>query len=116
MPQRADTYPKILNLVVRYLLMFLLAFLLFGLILLIFGKNPIHSYKDIFSSTLGSTYGFSEVLVAMIPMLITALAVAVPWQVGLINIGGEGQIYIGAAFATWGRLLSKIRLPGFCYL
>jgi ABC-type uncharacterized transport system permease subunit len=104
MPQRADTYPKILNEVVRYLLMFLLAFLLFGLILLIFGKDPIQSYKDIFTSTLGSSYGFSEVIVAMIPMLITALAVALPWRVGLINIGGEGQLYIGAAFATWGAL------------
>ena len=104
MPQRVDTYPKMLNDVVRYLLMFLLAFLLFGLILLIFGKDPIQSYKDIFTSTLGSTYGFSEVIVAMIPMLITALAVALPWRVGLINIGGEGQLYIGAAFATWGAL------------
>jgi simple sugar transport system permease protein len=104
MPQRADTYPKMLNDAVQYLLMFLLAFLLFGLILLIFGKDPIQSYKDIFTSTLGSTYGFSEVIVAMIPMLITALAVALPWRVGLINIGGEGQLYIGAAFATWGAL------------
>lgn len=104
MPQRADTYPKMLNDGIRYVLMFLLAFLLFGLILLIFGKDPIQSYKDIFTSTLGSTYGFSEVIVAMIPMLITALAVALPWRVGLINIGGEGQLYIGAAFATWGAL------------
>lgn len=104
MPQRADTYPKILRVVVRYLIMFLLAFLLFGLILLIFGKDPIQSYKDTFISTLGSAYGFSEVIVAMIPMLITALAVALPWRVGLINIGGEGQLYIGAAFATWGAL------------
>ncbi len=104
MPQRADTYPKILNVVVRYLPMILLAFFLFGLIVLISGENPIQSYKDIFTSTLGSTYGFSEVIVAMIPMLITALAVAFPWRVGLINIGGEGQLYIGAAFATWGAL------------
>ncbi len=78
MPPRTDTYPRILNVVVRYLLMFLLAFLLFGLILLLFGKDPIQSYKDTFTSTLGSTYGFSEVIVAMIPMLITALAVALP--------------------------------------
>jgi simple sugar transport system permease protein len=84
--------------------MFLLVFLLFGLIVLISGGDPIQSYKDIFTFTLGSTYGFSEVIVAMIPMLITALAVALPWRVGLINIGGEGQLYIGAAFATWGAL------------
>ncbi len=104
MPQRADVYPKILNIVVRYLLMILLAFLLFGLIVLVFGEDPIQSYKEIFTFTLGSTYGFSEVIVKMIPILITALAVAVPWRVGLINIGGEGQLYIGAAFATWGAI------------
>ena len=104
MPQRADTYQKILNVVVRYLLLILLALFLFGLIVMIFGKDPFQAYKDIFTFTLGSTYGFSEVIVKMIPILITALAVAVPWRVGLINIGGEGQLYIGAAFATWGAL------------
>jgi general nucleoside transport system permease protein len=90
--------------VIRYLLMILLSFLLFGIILLIAGKDPIQSYKDIFRSTFGSAYGFSEVIVAMIPMLFTALAVALPSRVGLINVGGEGQLYIGAAFATFGAL------------
>ena len=88
----------------RYLSMILLALLLFGAILLISGKDPLQSYKEVFSSTLGSGYGFSEVLVAMIPMLITALAVALPSRVGLINVGGEGQLYIGAAFSTWAAL------------
>jgi general nucleoside transport system permease protein len=112
MSQRVDTYtrfaisrPRILNsAIARYSLMILLVFVFFGLILLISGKDPIQSYTDIFTSTLGSAYGFSEVIVAMIPMLITAMAVALPWRVGLINIGGEGQLYIGAAFATWGAL------------
>jgi general nucleoside transport system permease protein len=87
--------------------MILLALLLFGLILLVLGKDPIQSYRDIFSATLGSTYGFSEVLLAMIPMLLTALAVALPARVGMINVGGEGQLYIGAAFGTWGALMFK---------
>lgn len=95
---------KVLQTVVRYLLMILLALIMFGLILLIAGKDPLASYKDIFSSTLGSAYGFSEVIVSMIPMLITALAVALPFRVGLINIGGEGQFFLGAAFATFGAL------------
>jgi simple sugar transport system permease protein len=95
---------KVLQTVARYLLMILLAFIMFGLILLIAGKDPLASYKDIFSSTLGSSRGFSEVIVSMIPMLITALAVALPFRVGLINIGGEGQLFIGAAFATFGAL------------
>lgn len=96
--------PPLLQAGARYLLMILLAVLLFGLILVLSGKDPLQSYKDILISTLGSAYGLSEVIVAMIPMLITALAVALPSRVGLINVGGEGQLYIGAAFATWGAL------------
>jgi len=96
--------PSLVNTGIRYLWMTLLTLLLFGFILLASGKDPIRSYQDMFTSTLGSWYGFSEVLVAMIPMLITALAVALPSRVGLINVGGEGQLYLGAAFATWGAL------------
>lgn len=113
MSQTARSLPRVflsnplLSSLLRYLLMTLLALLLFGVILLISGRDPVQSYQDIFSSTLGSAYGFSEVLVAMIPMLITALAVALPARVGLINVGGEGQLYIGAAFATWGALIFK---------
>ena len=106
LPRITFSNPLVSNLI-RYAMMTLLALLLFGVILLISGKDPIQSYKDIFTSTLGSGYGFSEVLVAMIPMLITALAVALPSRVGLINVGGEGQLYIGAAFATWGALTFK---------
>jgi len=110
MSQSAEAYPRsnfsswITNILARYTFMIVLAFLLFAFILLLSGKDPIQSYKDMFTSTLGSVYGFSEVLLAMIPMLITALAVALPSRVGLINVGGEGQLYIGAAFATWGAL------------
>ena len=95
---------KALDLVARYALMVLVVLLLFGLILLISGKDPIQSYKDIFSATLGSSYGFSEVIVAMTPILITALAVALPSRTGLINVGGEGQLYMGACLATWGAI------------
>lgn len=85
----------------RYLLTVLLAFFLFGLIILVIGKNPIQAYRVIFSSTLGSTYGFSEILVSMTPILLTALAVALPSRIMMINVGAEGQLYIGAACATW---------------
>ncbi|MEE8121540.1 MAG: ABC transporter permease [Anaerolineales bacterium] len=95
---------RVLGVVVRYGVVAAVAFLFFGIILLISGKDPIQSYRDIFISTLGSTYGFSEVIVTMTPLLLTALAVALPSRIGLINIGGEGQLYMGACFATWGAL------------
>ena len=90
--------------VVRYVLMVLLAFVFFGVILLISGSNPFQAFKEIFTSTLGSAYGFSEVLVSMTPILITALAVALPSKIMMINVGAEGQLLMGAAFATWGAL------------
>ncbi|NOR89113.1 MAG: ABC transporter permease [Anaerolineales bacterium] len=96
---------KIFRVITRYLSMIVLALGLFGIIIWISGKNPIVSYRELFGSTLGSWYGFSEVLVAMTPMLITALAVALPSRIGLINVGVEGQLYMGACAATWGALI-----------
>jgi len=88
----------------RYLIMIVIVLVIFGLILVISGKNPLQSYHDIFAYTFGGWYGFSEVIVSMTPLLLTALAVAIPSRLGLINVGGEGQLYIGASFATWGAL------------
>jgi simple sugar transport system permease protein len=89
---------------IRFSGLFGLAFIIFAIVLLVFGKNPVKAYVDIFSTTLGSSYGFSEMLVKMIPLVLTAVAVAVPARIWLINVGGEGQLYIGALFATWGAL------------
>lgn len=94
----------VLERVSRYAFMVLGVLVLFGLILLISGQDPIQSYIDIFKYTLGSSYGFSEVIVAMTPILLTALAVAIPSRAGLINVGGEGQLYMGACLATWGAI------------
>ncbi len=84
--------------------MVVVVLVLFGLILLIAGKDPLQSYLDIFRSAFGSAHGFSEVLVSMTPILFTALAVALPSRLGLINVGGEGQLYMGACLATWGAI------------
>jgi simple sugar transport system permease protein len=95
---------RILNGGLRYAAMAALAFVLFGVILQLAGKNPLQAYQDIFTSTLGSAYGISEVFVTMTPLLLTALAVALPSRLGLINVGGEGQLYMGALLATWAAL------------
>lgn len=81
-----------------------LALGVFAVVLLAFGKNPLRAYRDILSSTLGSVYGISETLVTMAPLLLTALAVAIPSRIWLINVGGEGQLFMGALFATWGAI------------
>ncbi len=90
--------------VYRYVATLLLAMLLFAIVLLLFGKDPLRAYADIFRSTLGSRYGLSEVIVKLIPLFFCSLAVLLPARIGLVNVGGEGQLYLGAWLATWGAL------------
>ena len=94
---------------------------MFALVLLVFGRNPLRAYADIFVATLGSWYGVSETLVKLIPLVLTAVAVAVPARIWLINVGGEGQLHIGALAATWGALTfgtwpAWLLLPTMCAL
>lgn len=89
---------------IRYVAIFVVAFVAFAIVLLAVGKDPVRAYVDTFTYTFGSSYGFSEVLARMIPLVLTAAAVALPSRLGLINIGGEGQLYMGAWLATWGAL------------
>lgn len=88
------------------------AFGAFALIMILYGKSPLGALGDMVSSTLGTSYGLSEVLVKMSPMLLTAVAVTVPARLGLVNVGGEGQMFIGGLCATWGALTFK-GLPGW---
>lgn len=88
----------------RYVMILAIALVAYAIVLLLAGKDPIKGYVDTFSFALGTRYGFSEVIVRMIPLLLTAIAVALPSRLGLINVGGEGQLYMGAWLATWGAI------------
>lgn len=84
----------------RTLLVVLLSFIVFGAFLAVTGRNPFDAFAKVYVGTLGSRTGLTEVGVRAIPFLLTALAAAVPARVGLINVGGEGQLYMGALAAT----------------
>src|SRR5690606_19887300 len=58
-------------------------------------------YVSMFTSTFGDLYGFGEVLIKATPIILTGLAAALPARAGMINVGGEGQLAIGALAATW---------------
>ena len=92
-----------------------LAFGIFSAILLAYGKDPVQAYSDIFNNTLASSYGMSEVITKMIPLVIMAVAVALPARLGLVNVGGEGQLYMGGLFASWGAL-TFTHLPAWLLL
>ena len=76
------------------------ALLIFTVFLLATGRDPADAYVKVFHGTLGSKIGWAEIGVRMIPIVLTGLAASIPARVGLINVGGEGQLYFGAWAAT----------------
>src|SRR5271170_530368 len=80
------------------------ALVVFAIVLLADGKDPLLAYYDTLLYVFANAYGFSELWVRMTPLLLTAVAVALPTRLGLINVGGEGQLYRGGWLATAGAL------------
>ncbi|MEM7342581.1 MAG: ABC transporter permease [Actinomycetota bacterium] len=74
-------------------------FVVFGLLLLANGSDPIAGYRAMWDSITRDTNSLGDVLVRFTPYLLAALAVAVPARAGLFNIGGEGQLLVGAVGA-----------------
>ena len=63
-------------------------------------------FQKMFHATFGSAYGAGQVLFRMTTLIFVALAVALPFQVRLFNIGAEGQLQMGAfAAAMTGAML-----------
>src|SRR5580658_5834839 len=81
-----------------------LALAVFAALLIMAGKDPLRAYADTLTYVFGNAYGFSELFVRMTPLLLTAVAAALPARMGLINVGAEGQLYMGAWLATAGAL------------
>lgn len=74
---------------------------LFSIFLIIVsGADVSIAFSSFLTGTFGSTYAFGEVIVKMIPLLIAGLGVSVAFKTGFINLGAEGQIYMGAIAAT----------------
>ncbi len=77
------------------------ALILGSLIFLIVGTSPLTAYGAMLSSALGKASGIRQVIKTAVPLLGTALALAPCFRMKYWNIGAEGQITMGAMFATY---------------
>src|SRR5260370_16663708 len=66
-----------------------IALAVFAMLLSVAGKDPLRAYVDTLVYVFGNAYGFSELLVRMVPLLLTAVPVALPARIGLITVVGE---------------------------
>ncbi len=72
------------------------------------GYNPFTVYANMLKGSLGSVIRFRATLLEMIPLVITSLGILIAFKMKFWNIGGEGQILMGA----FGASLVALRIEG----
>jgi simple sugar transport system permease protein len=97
--KKIDYYSFLEN--ITPLIAVIFALLVGAIVIVIIGEDPIYVYKILFSNAISNRDGWGNVLFRATPLIFTGLAVAFAFRCGLFNIGGEGQVYIGAFLSTW---------------
>lgn len=78
----------------------LAAFAIGALMLLALGANPVQAYSALIQGAFGSWNAIAETTVKAVPLLLVGLGICIAFRASVINIGGEGQMIIGALSAT----------------
>jgi len=76
------------------------ALIVFGGFVALSGKNPLDLYFYMYYGAFGTWFSWQNTLTRAAPLILTALCTALPAQLGMVIIGGEGALLIGALTAT----------------
>ncbi|MGL4648053.1 MAG: ABC transporter permease [Caldilineaceae bacterium] len=77
-----------------------MAALVGAVLLSLAGANPWFVYRQMFSLAFGSAYGWSDVTIKAVPLILAGLGVSIAFRMKLWNVGAEGQLLMGAFAAT----------------
>ena len=72
-----------------------------ALIMIINGQNPMVGYKALVIGAFGTKYKIATTFAKTVPLILTGFATAISFMSGIYNIGGEGQLYLGAFAAAY---------------
>jgi simple sugar transport system permease protein len=72
-----------------------------AVMLLALKVNPITAYAALLNGAVGSKFGLTQTLVKATPLLLVGSGICIAFRANVINIGGEGQIIVGALMGTW---------------
>ena len=82
------------------LLALFIAACLFAIFLIALGKSPLDFISYVWRGGFGTAFSLQNTLQRSAPLILTALAVAIPARIGMIMIGGEGALVIGGFAAA----------------
>lgn len=77
------------------------ALIIGALIMVANGRNPGSGYMALLDGAFGSKYNIANTFAKTVPLVLTGLATAISFESGIFNIGGEGQLYLGAFAAAY---------------
>jgi len=77
-----------------------LAMLTIAIIFAVLGVDPLVAFQRIFRGGFGSVYGLQETITKTIPLILAGVGLTLAFKGRMYNIGAEGQLLIGAIFAT----------------
>jgi ABC-type uncharacterized transport system permease subunit len=83
------------------LLAVLAALLIGAVVMLLMNVNPLQAYLELIGGAFGSVSGLTQSIVKATPLLLVGLGIVIAFRANVINIGGEGQIILGALAGTW---------------
>lgn len=89
------------------------AIVVISILFLIVGVNPIFAISEIFSGSFGSFFGLKETITKAIPLILIGSGLTLAFRAKFWNIGAEGQLLMGAIFATWTGLHFGESLPPY---
>ena len=79
---------------------FILAMIVCGFVVLAMGYNPFQVYKVIIMGTFKSAASMGNVLANSVPLMLAGFAVSIAGKGGILNLGVEGQLYMGGMAGT----------------
>ncbi|MFZ4656337.1 MAG: ABC transporter permease [Caldilineaceae bacterium] len=95
--------------VLPYLIAVVAAFAVVGVVIALLGADVLEAYRTLLFTAFRSPNSFVQTLLKFVPLLLQALAFTVPLAAGKFNIGGEGQMIVGAiGAAAVGILLADL--------
>lgn len=102
----ADTFRKINDfmsnsMVSVAILSVLISVLVLAVLSIIYGANPLRVITTLFQGAFNSRRAVIQTFSQMTPLILTALAVYIPYKVGFFNVGGQGQLELAALAAVF---------------
>ena len=106
-----NTKPTYLEILTIQIGAIVVSLLLFALFLAINGKQPVVVFADMYQGAFGTSFSRQNALARAAPLMLTALCTALPAQLGLVVIGNEGALLLGALGAAIVPMLLTEYLP-----